>query len=508
MEFGQRFALQISGAPPGVEVRAHWWAALPRCAAPDELATALGAAFSDDAGDATLEVSLGSQEPVGRRYLQVALADQVGVSNVVRTEVSDVLTGTEPPGGAHYVVRGAAEGDLFGLAAAPLGIDGAQGPLVAVGAPAASDWSGAVYLLSPACCSGNAPTAPSVLSEHLQDRRVLTATGRDAAGSSLATADVDADGHPDLVVGAPGLDQAAGAVYVVRGPLEDGVLQDRATLQIRGARGDGLGSDVALHDRRIAAAGHGGVWLLDATPRGTTDAQDAPVRITAPGSDVPWTVASDDLDGDGVADLVVGIGDGRGAMHVLWGPVTADVQLDLPRNAPRDHVGRDVAVAGDLDGDGLPDVLVGAPGTNDNAGRVEVWVGSDPSEPWLRVDGVAPADGLGARVAPAGDLDGDGLAELVVGAPEATLSSEQPRAGAVYLFYAPQAGRVSAADADFLVRGRDASDRAGAGLMGGADLDGDGFDDLLLGAGFGWDPATDQATATSGIYVFRGAPGW
>jgi hypothetical protein len=88
--------------------------------------------------------------------------------------------------------------------------------------------------------------------------------------------------------------------------------------------------------------------------------------------------------------------------------------------------GMSVASAGDVDGDGFADVIVGArfanPGGRTNAGTASVYLGSPAglsSTPALVLEGVAAGDEFGYSVGGAGDVDGDGFADVVVGAPRA-----------------------------------------------------------------------------------------
>jgi hypothetical protein len=156
-----------------------------------------------------------------------------------------------------------------------------------------------------------------------------------------------------------------------------------------------------------------------------------------------------------------------------------------------DAFGWSVAPAGDVNGDGHADVLVGAP-SNDTfagfSGRAYLFLGPFNGGDLLAADAdaiVTPeafGDNLGVAVA-AGDLDGDGAGDLVIGARSNDGNGIQ--AGRVYVFFGPvtQTGTVPARQADLVISG-DEFDEIGWAIAAGSDLNGDGVDDLAIGATF------------------------
>ncbi len=275
----------------------------------------------------------------------------------------------------------------------------------------------------------------------------------DHFGHSFAAGDLDGDGVPDLVVGVPYADAAgtdAGGVWLYSGPIAAGTADwdDSASSLLGEAAGDQAGTDVLVSD----------------------------------------------LDGDGVDDLVAGSlwnadgGDGAGAVYVVFGPVgageLADADIRL-LGAPGENFGRRLA-AGDFDGDGVQELAVGA--NNDAAGGegmggVSVFSlrGMTGGEPTLHIVGDQAGAGFGEPVG-AGDFDGDGRSDIVTAAEEWDDGTSHKR-GRVYLFLDPDgSGVVSAATADVALTGDDSSSSDNAGeLLGSAgDVNGDGFDDLLV----------------------------
>src|SRR5262249_14381875 len=136
-----------------------------------------------------------------------------------------------------------------------------------------------------------------------------------------------------------------------------------------------------------------------------------------------------------------------------------------------------------VNGDGIDDVIVGArqlfrPG----AGKAYVFHGPLrgtrlASTADLVLTGEHDADTFGTAVASAGDVNGDGLADIVAGAPEFG-----SRAGRAYLFLSPRSGHVSAASADLVFTGTKTGDSLGHAVAPAGDLDGNHRDDLLIGA--------------------------
>lgn len=135
--------------------------------------------------------------------------------------------------------------------------------------------------------------------------------------------------------------------------------------------------------------------------------------------------------------------------------------------------------AGDVDGDGLEEVLVGVSrssaaylflggrtGTSYFADADATLVGAEDSD-------------TGGRVSKGGDVNADGFADTLVAAYDADTS--EINAGEVYLVYGPFGGTREGIEADVTFYGRGEHDKIGSGgLAGGADVDGDGLDDILM----------------------------
>ena len=167
------------------------------------------------------------------------------------------------------------------------------------------------------------------------------------------------------------------------------------------------------------------------------------------------------------------------------------------------HLGFSVCSAGDVNGDGYSDVLVGAP-DNDNGqsdeGAAYLFLGSPAglslAPGWTREGDQASAR-FGLSVASAGDMNGDGYSDVLVGAPGYT--DGQAGEGAVFL-YLGSSGGLSSVPAR-LWQGNQAGARFGSSVSGAGDVNGDGFDDVLVGV-----PGFDGGQSDEGAaFLFLGA---
>lgn len=207
-----------------------------------------------------------------------------------------------------------------------------------------------------------------------------------------------------------------------------------------------------------------------------------------------------DLDGDGIDDLVVGASqadpprrDGKGYVVVLGGG-DGRLLLEVIGAVPGARFGESVAAAGDVDGDGRPDIVIGAPGDGSEApggGALRVVSGRDGTA-LVSLVGQRPGGALGSAVAALGDVDDDGHADVLVGAPGTP--GDPSSFGRVQLVSGDTGEVLWTHDDD--VPGV----AYGAALVGLDDVDDDGIPDLAVGAP--WD-----AEAGGRVELLSGADG-
>jgi hypothetical protein len=181
--------------------------------------------------------------------------------------------------------------------------------------------------------------------------------------------------------------------------------------------------------------------------------------------------------------------------------------------------GYSVASAGDFNGDGFADVIIGARGANSSAGESYVVFGkaagfaaainlsSLDGSNGFRLDGIDASDRSGWSVASAGDVNGDGFADLIVGANGGDPGGDS-NAGESYVVFGKASGFAASLDLStldgttgFRLDGIDAGDNIGRSVALAGDINGDGFDDLLVGSLFA-NPGGDSRAGES--YVVFG----
>ncbi|MHC5736640.1 hypothetical protein [Nostoc sp.] len=380
----------------------------------------------------------------------------------------------------------------------------------------------------------------------------------DKSGVSVSSAgDINGDGIDDLIIGASGADpngSSSGQSYVVFGSKEGFDAQLNLST-LNGTNGFAI-NGINTYDasgRSVSSAGdiNGDgiddliIGAYNAFPNGIQSGQSYVVFGSKEGfnaqlnlstlngtngfaingintydaSGLPVSSAGD-INGDGIDDLIIGApgadlnGNSSGQSYVVFGSKEGfDAQLNLSTlngtngfaiNGinPGDFSGLSVSSAGDINGDGIDDLIIGASNADPNgssSGQSYVVFGNKGGfaasldlstlnrTSGFAINGINPGDESGTRVSSAGDINGDGIDDLIIGAFSADPNGSS--SGQSYVVFGSKGGfsaqfNLSTLNGTngFAINGINPGDQSGASVSSAGDINGDGIDDLIIGA--------------------------
>ncbi len=309
---------------------------------------------------------------------------------------------------------------------------------------------------------------------------------RDLSGRSVSNAgDVNGDGLSDLIISAPSPDTNFGRNYVVFGK-----------------------TDTAPINLSHITNGSGGFVINGQSVGFKSD----------------WAISSaGDIDGDGLSDLIIGVNDSNsnaGRSFLIFGKKnTSSIELTNVANGTggfvingqciSDQSGKSVSNAGDVNGDGLADLIIGALYSLDSAGRSYLVFGKTDSNA-IDLSNIANGSGgfvingqeggnrggnSGSSVSNAGDVNGDGLADLIIGAPFFLPSGNgNGWSGSSYLVFGKKntspidLSNIANGSGGFVIKGQ-CAERSSFSVSDAGDVNGDGLADLIIGAPYNQIPA-------------------
>jgi len=329
-------------------------------------------------------------------------------------------------------------------------------------------------------------------------------------GSAVASAgDVNGDGFSDVIVGAYEFGSNAGRAYLFHGGTAGLPTTPTLTLTARDGNngrfgyavagagdvnGDGY-ADVlvgAYAVPRVADRFGGRAYLYLGSAVGLVNVPAVTFSIAESGAFAFSVAGAGDVNGDGFADIVIGSWAFAGVPDRAYlyhgsanGPSTTPSTIVARTSTETAYFGTSVACAGDVNGDGYADLVVGADGADGNRGRALVYLGGSAgvaTVPASDLPGTNATQGdqFGYSVAGAGDINGDGFGDLVVGANGVNTD----RFGRASIYLGSQTGlNPTPLRTVTVVDPSNGPERGfGQSVAGAGDVNGDGFADIVVGA--------------------------
>lgn len=380
---------------------------------------------------------------------------------------------------ADVILTGVTSGSNFGYSVSSAGdVNGDGFSDVIVGAYAYSNYTGKAYIYYGGSAMNNAADV------------VMTGENpNDNFGYSVSDAgDVNGDGNGDVIAGAFGFNSNFGRTYIYYGSsvmdnIADVTMLGGAITDYFGASVSRAGdvNDDGYSDVIVGAYGNSGnrgqsyIFYGGASMNGIAD-----VTMTGEASNNSFGISvseAGDVNGDGFADVFVGAygySTSKGRTYLFFGGTNMNGTVDIfmTGDSSLNYFGYSVSGGGDVNGDGFSDMIVGAYGKNSNKGRAYVYTNTPVGNDIPDVKFSESLGQFGLSVAIAGDVNGDGFSDVIVGMPFHTNST-----GKAYIYFG---GIIPDNIPDVLMTGQNNDDSYGLVVSSAGDVNGDNYDDVIV----------------------------
>ncbi|MCF0053782.1 FG-GAP-like repeat-containing protein [Dyadobacter sp. LJ53] len=345
-------------------------------------------------------------------------------------------------------------------------------------------------------------------------------------GWSVASAgDVNGDGFSDVIVGDPNSNHNGsgnGAAFIYYGRTSS-INPVAATVLTCNAVSANFGFTVAsagdvnndgYSDVIVGSPDSGQAYVYHGSATGVDNVPEIVLEEMQPDQSFGWSVASaGDVNADGFSDVIIGAQEydhgqtNEGVAFIYHGSaggLTAQYAALLEINESSAYFGRCVASAGDVNGDGFSDVIVGAPycdkgAQNSDDGAAFIYHGSSSginNAVSVKITGEKPGSWMGHSVASAGDVNGDGYSDIIIGEPG---YAGEINEGAALVFPGSASGISSVSISN--IRSGQSDSFLGWSVSSAGDINGDGFSDIMAGA-----PSFDSPQVNEGAaFIYNGS---